>query len=263
MTNNQFSEPTMTSTTPGSEYDPCRAPQHWVHQRTYLTKYDNLLTTKLKRYLGKRLLEVGCGVGTMTRYFLDRELVVALDLNDDNINAVKTSFSGQHNLVCLVADITTTDLPLQSYQLDSVLCANVLEHLEDDRAALRQLFTALKPGGKMVIVTPAHQRLFNHMDYLAGHVRRYSQADLEVKVKEAGFSVEKVWHLNLSGALGWFFNGNVLRRSTIPDWQLQLFDRFAMLFALIDQWLRIPFGLSLVLVVNKPETVRHTDSHSN
>jgi SAM-dependent methyltransferase len=212
---------------------------------------------RLKRHLGSRVLEVGPGIGNMTQYLLDRELVVAVDADRENIRQLQSRFRKRRNLVCLQMDITRPDQDLGQWHLDSVLCANVLEHIVDDVQAIKQIAQALPNGGSVVILVPSGPGLYSDMDVSAGHVRRYSREELRVKASSAGLTVNELWSWNAAGALGWLVNGRLLRRSTISDWQLRLFNWMAWPLSALEKWIFKGVGLSLVAVCRKPTPSGH------
>lgn len=117
--------------------------------------------------------------------------------------AIPLKQAGHHVLALeidplLAAHIAAAGLPTFSSlddvpdgSLEYVYTLNVLEHISDDEAALRQLHGKLKPGGRLLVYVPAFQRLYSPMDALVGHLRRYEQATLRAKVERAGFVVER------------------------------------------------------------------------
>lgn len=228
----------------------------WIDQRSLLTAYDELLVRHISPDLGSRLLEVGCAQGTMTQSLLGRDLVVAADCNPHYVALTQARFSGHPALVCLCLDIVDSVHQLAALQLDSVLCANVLEHISDDALALKQLASILPPGGRLVVLVPAEPRLYCDLDRSVGHFRRYTSRELVERLRGAGFTVNSVRYWNSPGVVGWILNGKVLRRKGIPDWQLRTFNFVAPLVMAIESRLRLPIGLSLVATCVKtgPQT---------
>jgi SAM-dependent methyltransferase len=222
-----------------------------------LSTHDRLLMARLKQHLGSRVLEVGPGIGNMTQHLLDRELVVAVDADRENVRQLRSRFRNRPNLVCLHMDITQPRQDLGQWNLDSVLCANVLEHIADDVQALKQITHALPEGGTVVILVPAGPRLYSDMDVSAGHLRRYSTEELRSKSSHAGLVVSELWQWNAAGALGWLVNGKLLRRSTISDWQLRLFNWMAWPLITLETRILRGVGLSLVAVCRKPTPSGH------
>ena len=127
---------------------------------------------------------------------------------------------------------------------------NVIEHIEDDAAALRCFHEILEPGGRLILLAPACKALYSKIDAGLDHYRRYSSDELCRKIQGAGFTIESERFFNLPGAVGWFINGKILRRKILPKNQMRLFDMMAPLLRLEDR-IRIPFGLSLLAVGRK------------
>ncbi len=93
----------------------------------------------------------------------------------------------------LLADVC--DLPLPDMSCGAVVSANMLEHIADDRLALRETFRILEPGGTAALVVPYGARLVDYYDRFLGHERRYARHELATKAREAGFEVLRVDHL--------------------------------------------------------------------
>ncbi len=187
----------------------------------------------------------------MTRYLLDRELLVAADVSAENVRAVRRSLGGISSLVTLTLDIGNPGECLRQYRLDSALCSNVLEHVADDEQALRQVAGALSVGGTLVVVVPAWPGLYGSLDAAVGHHRRYTLSELRGKLGRAGFVERETRFANALGIPGWLLNGKVLRRTRIPDWQIRLFDVLAQPLVAVESRLRPPLGLSLVVACEK------------
>src|SRR6185437_5122059 len=137
--------------------------------------------------------------------------------------------------------------------IDTILMMNVLEHIEDDSQALAHLRTLLPPGGKLVIVVPAHQLLYSKMDANIDHFRRYAKKGLVELLEKNGYAIRQAKYANWLGAVGWFVNGRIFRRKLIPSRQLRLFD-FLIFLLRIEKYVPPPFGLSLFVVAEKEET---------
>ncbi len=160
--------------------------------------------------LGQRVLEVGCGLGNFTRLLVDRELVVAIDVEPECIAKLRRSLDGQSNLVALHMDVTAPEfLHLAKHGLDSIVCLNVLEHVRDDRQALCNMHAVLRPHGRVVLIVPAFQGLYGPIDRNLGHYRRYSKESLTALADFAGFEPVTLRYLNSFGFLGWWWNAHV------------------------------------------------------
>lgn len=218
-------------------------------------RYNAWIFQRINRHLGQRVLEVGCGTGTITQFLVDRKLVVGVDVVDDYVEAARRRFANHPNVVILHHDITGPGAfppvgPDASPRFDSAVSVNVLEHIPDDTAALRAVYRLLDPGGTLTLLVPCHPALTSRFDHLIGHQRRYTKRDLRARLEQAGFQVEQLRRSNPVGAIGWLVNNRLLRRRKLSG--LGLYDALVPLLARIDRLAEPPFGLSLVAVARKP-----------
>jgi SAM-dependent methyltransferase len=217
--------------------------------------YARWLAAKLKPHLGPRVLEIGAGLGTITRHLVDRELLVALEPERLYVERLKNRFAGLPNVEVVHGDAANDAdlLPLRARDLDSVVLSNVLEHIPDDADALRRFAKVLRPGGAVVLIVPALQELFGEIDAAVGHHRRYDKRTLEKALAAGGFAIERLEWMNAVGIPGWWLNGRILRRREVPRLQLQVYDRLAPALARAEaRFGETPVGMSLFAVGRLP-----------
>ena len=216
--------------------------------------YNRWLWERISAFVGKRVLEVGSGTGNMTRYMVGKERVIASDLEPFYLETLRRTFERYRQIgveslpLPLAADVLGR---LRGEKLDTVVCLNVLEHIEKDDDALRSMYEVLVPGGRLVLLVPAHQILFGTLDRKLHHFRRYTKEPLVEQVKKAGFEVETSMYLNRIGTLGWFVSGRILRSDVIPTSQLRVF-KMLLPFLRADEDGKAGFGLSVVVIGRKP-----------
>lgn len=217
-----------------------------------LHRYNAWLWSKVAPYVGTRVLEVGSGIGSMTRFFSSRDLVVATDIDSTYLAQLRNGFEHlPHVRVCqfdLAADHVSDDV---GTGFDTVLCLNVLEHIEDDLVALRRIYDILAPQGRLVLIVPGLSSLFGEIDRAIGHHRRYERGELHRKLEATGFIVEHLSAFNIIGALGWYLNARLLRRRTVPGFQARINDLLVPVLRLEDH-INCPVGLSLLAVGRRP-----------
>ena len=137
-------------------------------------------------------------------------------------------------------------------RFDTVICLNVLEHVGDPLPALRNMRSALAPGGKLVLYVPGGQHLYSSLDEVLGHRCRYDPAMLERELAATGFEVVETHFFNRAAVPGWWWNGKVLRRRTFSRLQLKVFDLAVPMLRLLDRLL--PWkGLGLVAIARRVE----------
>ena len=202
-------------------------------------------------FLGQRILEVGAGIGSMSKEFLKTspELLVVTDTDEFYRRRLQERFAGRKEV--LVEALTMPDpgavarfLP---HRLDTAIALNVVEHIEDDVGTLAAMKSLLAPGGRVIVLVPALQAIYGELDRQLGHFRRYSRATLGTAFRHAGLRVERMIWFNRVGVLGWWFNGRVRRVTRIPLDQLRGFDRMVPLLRL-ERFIPLPFGQSLIAV---------------
>jgi 2-polyprenyl-3-methyl-5-hydroxy-6-metoxy-1,4-benzoquinol methylase len=226
-----------------------------LRRMAMLAPYNRWLHERFATYLGKRILEVGSGVGNQTCYFIDdRDRVVASDIEPHYVRELTGRFGDRRNV-----RIASYRFPLrendrhelQTEGIDTIVCMNVLEHIEDDSSTLGDFARVLPAGGRLVLLVPSLKALYGTLDKHLNHFRRYDQHDLRSKLTAAGFTIDDMRFLNRVAVPGWWLNSRVLRRTVMPKGQLRFFKWIMPLLRLEEK--RPPrFGLSLLVLARKP-----------
>jgi SAM-dependent methyltransferase len=215
-----------------------------------LSDYNRWLHDRFDPYLGARVLEIGSGIGNQTRYFADRERVVASDTDAHYVEVLRRTFADRPSVrvASFRFPLSADDVAdLRGERLDSIVCLNVLEHIEDDRATLRDCAAILPPGGRLVLLVPAHPALYGSLDIHLQHFRRYRREPLRALLSDAGFDVEMIRFVNRISVFGWWLSSRVLRRRVLPRAQLAAF-RWMMPLLKLEERRPPSFGLSLLAI---------------
>ncbi len=215
--------------------------------------YNRWLFQQCKPSLAGRVLEVGAGVGNITKFLLDRSVIVATDNQTTYVQELRRKFAHLQQVKVQQLDLTDAEAvstTIRANHVDTVLMMNVLEHIERDGQAIENLHAGLPSGGRLVVVVPAHQLLYSNMDRNLHHYRRYNKKGLGDLLEKSGYEVQEMKYLNWLGAIGWFINGRLMCRQLIPSHQLRFFDVLIFLLK-IEDYVRLPFGLSLLVVARK------------
>jgi glycosyltransferase involved in cell wall biosynthesis len=190
----------------------------------------------LRPYVNDRVLEIGAGIGTLTNQFIPRELYLASDINPHYLHYLRSYSFGKPYLRVLNIDANNPDhFAGLEEKFDTALMINVLEHVPDESLALQNLYSALQPGGRAIILVPQHPGLYGTLDAVLGHVKRYTVAELENAMVQAGFEVEKIFDFNRVSVPGWWFNGKILHRKGFSKIQLKILDTLLPLLRRIDR----------------------------
>lgn len=226
-----------------------------------MRRLNDWMWSRIHPWVGRRVLEAGCGNGTMTEYLLDREFVVCVDVNPVHLEKLVERYKERPNLTVRHLDLSDSRLvECAAHHIDTIACLNVLEHIQAHETVLDSFFRVLEPGGRLVLLVPAHPALFGTLDVALKHVRRYSKSDLFDLLARTGFVVEHHSYLNTFGILGWWLNGKVLKRRILPQRQLDLYEKLVPVFAWLERLIGQSLGLSHVIVGRKP--VSEDPTHS-
>jgi len=201
-------------------------------------------------FLGNSVFEAGCGSGNLTSHLLDRKVLKVVDIDPVHVEAITARFGHLENLETSVCDLESPDTYTEAESYDSVLCVNVLEHLDEPYLALKGFHRILRKGGHALVLVPAHDWLFSEADRALQHRKRYSASEVQELLTSAGFEVVKSYEFNRLGVVGWYTN-KILGRTTITKLQARLFGLLLPIAKLVERLTVLP-GLSVVAVARKP-----------
>jgi SAM-dependent methyltransferase len=217
-------------------------------------RYNRWMFDRLRPWVGRRVLEIGAGIGNMSAFLADQprvERVVLTDTEPYYLGRLRERFAGQSHVSVAELRLPAVSPGLVAERLDTVICLNVLEHIEDDRASLRAMHDLLQPGGRLALLVPSLRALYGTLDEALGHFRRYVPDELSEKLQAAGFRLRRLEYFNLAGVPGWWFAGRVLRRRLIPAGALRWYEALVPLFRL-ERLLPWRIGQSLIAIGEVP-----------
>ena len=209
-------------------------------------------------YVGKRAVDVGCGLGSFVPHFLEHGVEGYWGVENDA--DLRKRFAQRHRdpraRLTTVNDATDPKLSEEMKALDIDMCfsVNVIEHIERDDLALRHMIEGVKKGGHICLLVPAHPFLYGTLDSLDHHYRRYTRATLRDLVARAGGkNVEWVdlYHFNAIAAFGWFLKGRVLKETKQADENYTLMNAVLPFVSRAEKIVRPPFGLSLIAILRR------------
>lgn len=227
-----------------------------LYQLATYKKYTQWIYAQISKYVGNRVFETGAGIGNFTRLILGKELVVISDSALASIIELKRRIN-ENNRVHIV-QYNLADSPsevLKQYRFDTVLCLNVLEHIEDDNRALSNISAILGPNSRLIVLVPALNQLYGQLDRALNHYRRYAQSELVKKLDDAGFNIEKTKYFNLLGSIAWWIDSVMLRRKKLPGIQLRILDFLVPMLQWFESKISIPFGISLIIIAKKKQQI--------
>lgn len=203
-----------------------------------------------------QILDAGCGTGINLRYLKAYGKAYGLDISKE---ALKFSrIRGPSPLICGSLD----KLPLKSKQFDLIVALDVIEHIQDDQAAVRELNRILRPGGCLILTVPAFQLLWSNHDLAVHHKRRYTRSELCDILRLGGFEIKRATYWNFFLFLP-VVAMRMLKRATLckqenktdlielPASLNQIFYGLLKVENIILDWLELPLGVSVMCICRK------------
>jgi len=215
-------------------------------------RYNRWMFERLRRWIGRSVLEIGSGIGNLSAFLVDRERLVLTDTREEYLSRLRQRFADRPNVSVARLYLPDDDRAVAGQRFDTVICLNVLEHVDDDLSALHAIRRLLGPGGRLVLLVPALQALYGTIDRALGHHRRYNRDGLADLLRATGFKLAHIEYFNLAGIPGWWWAGRVLRRDTIPGGSLKLYDALVPLFRL-ERFIPWRVGQSLIAIGERGE----------
>ncbi|MEA3209375.1 MAG: hypothetical protein QOE70_2432 [Chthoniobacter sp.] len=216
-------------------------------------RFNQWMYETVRPWLGQRVAELGVGRGNLSRFIRRHEHVLLTDYRLDYLAELQFRWSDQPGLQIGKLDLTRpADYEqLRGFRPDSIVFLNVLEHIEDDRAVLENLFDTVPADCRVVVLVPYNMKLYSEFDRRLGHFRRYAKGELEGKFRAAGFEVEQQLFFNKVGVFAWYLNNTLGGQKKLKPWQLRLYNALTPIFRVLDRVLPTA-GLSTIVVGRKP-----------
>jgi SAM-dependent methyltransferase len=215
-----------------------------------VNNYNRWIYDNIKPYVGRNVLEIGCGIGNITDYFIspDRK-ITGIDIDEDFVDVAKEKYKNTPGVTIAMGDALNPGCTLPGKSYDTVMLLNVLEHIQDDLKAVKCIFDLLEPKGRAIILVPAMKFAYGELDRQLGHHKRYEKPDMIKLYAYNGFEIEKLFYMNWIGAFGWAFNSRILRKKLIPEDQSNIMDKLIVpIIKPLEDIVKPFFGQSLIAV---------------
>ncbi len=210
--------------------------------------YNTWLFSTIEPYLGKEILEVGAGIGNFTALLAEKGKVTATDVNPSYVTDLKSRLRGVN---VGFGDVEKGNFFFKNALFDTIICFNVLEHIKNDQKALKNIYSLLKPSGKLVLLVPAHRILYSSFDRNLGHFRRYDKKEVTDMLRTSGFKTVSGKFLNWWAAIGWLIFLKLTGWQKIPSSEVGIFNSLGKIFLWPEKYVAPPFGLSVLAIAQK------------
>jgi SAM-dependent methyltransferase len=216
--------------------------------------YMNWVVDTFRPHLRGRILEVGIGHGHYSALLGSYGEYLGIDLNETSVVQARTDFPARRFAACDILDRAQLRAVVGG-DVDTIVSINVLEHIEEDSTAITNLVDILKPGGSLLLSVPALMMLYNDLDRLAGHCRRYTTRMLRQLLQGQPVDVVSLRYFNPIGGLGWWANSLKRHESLNADGvnaQIRIFDKYIIpLSRAVDPLFARVFGQSVICIARR------------
>ena len=231
---------------------------HWwfVGRRAILESFLGKIHSALgTRHSALKFLDVGCGTGANLEMLAKFGAAEGVDVSDDALEFCKAKGLKAHKGLA-------ESLPFEDESFDVVTALDVVEHLDDDLAGLKEMRRVLKKGGKTLIFVPAFMWLWGVQDDISNHRIRYTRKQITERLKTAGFEIERATYANWTFFAPIFAGRTLMKITGIkPESENNvnisaLNGIFGKIFSAERLWLQnfdFPFGVSIVIVAKKSD----------
>ena len=225
-----------------------------LHILDKANNFTDWMYDEIKPFLQGNIFEVGSGQGTYSRKiindFRDNKIILS-DIDKKYVSDLKKISIGRVSVFNI--DISRKeDFRQINDRIDSAFALNVLEHVDNDVGALNNVYDILSPGGRFVVLVPAHKFLYNRIDKSIGHFRRYTKSELLEKVSITKFKVKKLFYFNFLSIFGWYANGDILKRDVINEGAVGLLNKIVPALRFFEKYiLRKKMGISIIVILEK------------
>lgn len=214
-------------------------------------KFNTWMADIIRPYVGQNVLEIGAGIGNLTKRLIPREKYCITDINPFYLQMTNNLKDDKPYLTVSYLDLNDISVFLKDKKtFDTVICLNVIEHLDDDVKAITNIADLLCDGGKAVVLVPRGQWAFGTLDEVLGHKRRYSEKMLKDLSDKAELKIETIIQFNRVSTIPWIINGKILKKRTFAISQILLMNFLTPFFRIIDNFLPFP-SLSYIVIMEK------------
>jgi len=228
---------------------------HGLDNNIELKNYNRWIYENMQEAVGKKVMEIGCGMGAMIDFAAAKgRKITGVDIDDYFVEYSRNKYKDDSDIKIVKSDCMALDGKFKKGSFDSIIIINVLEHIEFEDKALRIMNNMLFKGGKLAVFVPAFRSIYGRLDKSVGHYRRYTKETLRKVLEHNGFEIEKIYYMNFIGFFGWYFNAKLFER--MPEKQSVFFDKYIVpVEKIIEKLIKPPIGQSIVAIAVKKQDI--------
>ena len=208
----------------------------------------NYLFLLTKKYFGKKILEVGAGIGSFTNIYKNKNLQIYLsEIDNNNFEILKKKFLNLKEI-----RVEKKFIHHIEEKFDTILYLSVLEHIENDKKEINDAINKLDLNGHLIICVPAHNYMYSNFDKEIGHFKRYEE-DFFRKLNLSNATIKKVFFIDSFGYLLYFFNKLIFSKEVYPSkFKVLIWDKiFIPLTYIFDFLTFYKVGKNIICIIKK------------
>jgi 2-polyprenyl-3-methyl-5-hydroxy-6-metoxy-1,4-benzoquinol methylase len=214
--------------------------------------YNSWIAHEIATNMSAPVMEIGAGTGNLSKLFLHYKPLYLTDMDKGLVAHLKKRFSKEKNVHTNILDITKKPLKKDLSFFSSIYAVNVLEHVDNDTQALKNIHSMLRKNGTLHLLVPAKKRAYTRLDKELGHYRRYEKDELHKKLTDAKFVVERIYFFNIIGLISWSVRDKVSRNNkALKPYQIRIFDSIVPILRFFESFIPLPMGISLIVIARK------------
>jgi len=214
--------------------------------------YYSWVLKQFEPFLGPTVIEAGAGIGTFSEFLLSSpkvKQVIAIEPGANTYPELEKRFAAN---ACVQTIHGYLSEHYQELSANALVAVNVLEHIEDHEAFLREAHSAVVSGGSLLLFVPALPGIFGSLDKAFEHYRRYTRRTLREVMNAAGWKPRRISYMNLPGIAAWFMAGRVLRKTSVAPGDAKAYDRLVIPWlSRLEAVMPPPIGSNLVAIATK------------
>lgn len=197
--------------------------------------------------------EIGSGVGNMSNFLLPAKFACLSEYDDNYRSRLSKRLAHHSNVKIEPVDLNNLDVEhFKKYAFDTIISTNVLEHIENDGKAIRDITSTMHIDSVLITLVPAHPFLYGSLDEKIGHYRRYTKKSLRNILERNGQKVLRIKYFNRLSAIGWLLKFKILKKEDISENDILKVEKLLPILKL-EKYFPMPFGQSVIAISRKHE----------
>jgi SAM-dependent methyltransferase len=214
--------------------------------------YYSWILKQFDPFLGETVIEAGAGIGTFSDFLLSSPKVkklIAIEPASNTYPELEKKFAANPNVQTLKGYLSDH---YRNLQANAVVAVNVLEHVEDHEAFLREAKAAVVPGGSLCLFVPALPAIFGTLDKAFEHHRRYTRRTVRDVIQKAGWTPRRISYMNFPGIAAWFMAGRIMKKTSVAPGDAKAYDRLVIPWlSRLESVVPAPIGSNIVAIATR------------